>query len=114
MAQSELFRELQDVSREPAGEHKTDDAQQGEQPGLRDQLQAVVVIPAAVFVLAGVVIAMALVNALNGKLDETAGVLPALVAAFLAVRGKRLRNLGLCLGALGVLAVWGAVFAVLL
>lgn len=113
MAQSELFRELQDVSREPAGEHHTDAGGPDERPGPSVQLQGVVIIPAAVFVLAGVVIAMALVSALNGEYGPSAGAAPALVAAFLAVRGKRLRNLGLCLSALAVLAVWGAVFGLL-
>ncbi|NLU69680.1 hypothetical protein [Streptomyces sp. HNM0574] len=77
--------------------------------------QALRVLPGATFLLAGMYLAAAIATVLNGdfRVAWMLSALPAVGAAFLTVRGVRLRRVVLCAVSLGALVVWGVLAAVL-
>lgn len=123
MAQSDLFRDLHNADGKRGGNvpvegdaGRDEDAASESRQRLSAEQRAVLVIPGAVFVLSGALLAIAVLTVVGGEfaLGRLLGAVPAVGAAFLAVRGKRLRSLGLCCAALGVLVVWAMVFVALL
>jgi len=81
---------------------------------LRSKQQALRVLPGLTFVFAGLYLAMAVATVIKGQFRPAwmLAAIPALAAAYLAVRGLRRHSIGLCAAAgFGVLCAWGALSA---
>lgn len=85
----------------------------GEEDLQRTRRQALRVLPGVTLVFAALYLAMALATVVKGdlRIPWMLNALPALAAAYLAMRGRRARSVTMCAAGLGVLCAWGALAA---
>ncbi|MER5438934.1 hypothetical protein [Streptomyces sp. NPDC002790] len=87
----------------------------GDQQLTRAKRQALRALPAITLIFAVCYLAVTCVSLLRGEFDASTlvSVIPAVVAASLAIRGRKARSIPLCAAGLVVLIAWGAVASAL-